>query len=160
MLQLLPYFITPIINSTDSQGFEKVAELNTIFGLLVSIIFILAAVIIFLFKLFNDKTNKINELQIKHIELINKINDNYSENLQNLHNDYDIKLEKIRDKTDLAEDARNKQWSDSEKEMVRLINNVAHVLEINQKLERADSKYLTDKLNQLENNIKLYINSK
>lgn len=147
LISLYMYAIIPL--SSQTSGFKAVGELNMIFGLLVSIIFILSTVIIFVYKQYNNKVK----------EILN-IHEDYSEKMRKLNLNNEDKLERIRERIDRTEEDRNKQWIESEKETLQVLNGVTHVLEVSEKMERVDSQNILDKINQLEINLKTFISSK
>lgn len=146
---ILLYMYTIIPLSSQTSGFKAVGELNMIFGLLVSIIFILSTVIIFVYKQYNSKVK----------EILN-IHEDYSEKMRKLNLNNEDKLDRIRERIDRTEEDRNKQWIESEKETLQVLNGVTHVLEVSEKMERVDSQNILDKINQLEINLKTFISSK
>lgn len=159
ILLILTTTTQSIIPNGSTDGFKEVATLSPIFGMLVSIIFVLAGIIVYLFKLYNNKITEINTNHTQYTSSIEKIQTEYSKNLQDIHNIYDEKIEKIKEKLEHGESERNRLWADSEKQTFTLLSNLSNLLEISEKLERADTQLFIEKLNQLENNIKSHINT-
>ena len=138
-MNLITYFI---LLQLQLEGFDKASEQSVLFSVLVSLILILFAGIIYLFKKYEDKNKELKTVQSdcsKKIEELQKENIRKFENLQK-----DILN---------REEERNKQWLESEKENLSVLNGVTNVLEMSEKLTQNDTKQILEKIQAIENRI-------
>ena len=105
-------------------GFEEVAQQNTLFAVLVTIILILFRAILFLYKKADDKNKELNTAQIN----------------------FSLKIEEIRKDQIKKEDDRNNQWRESEKETLTVLNGVNNVLDLSEKMKESDTQKIIDKI--------------
>lgn len=128
MINILNFILTQI----NLEGFEEAAEHSTLFAILVSIIVILFAVVLFLFKEFKDANNKI---------IVNQ-------------ESYATKIDEIRKENEKKESLRATEWMDSEKETLIVLKGVNSVLEMSEKMKENDTNKIIDKISSIENVIK------
>lgn len=142
----------PAITS-NGDNFKKVGEQNLIFGLLVSIIFVLVGVIVYIFKLYSDKVKEISKLQYKITEEIKSLTKEYDNKLNDSYNTSKEYQDKIRERIERFEDERNKQWIQSEKETLQVLNGVTNVLEVSERMERNDTEYFKKRIDEIESKL-------
>jgi hypothetical protein len=70
-----------------------------------------------------------------------------------LRKDQSEKIEKIRHEVSQREEERNKQWSESEREMLYVLSGVSNLLDISEKIGRIESDKILAKLDEI--NLKL-----
>lgn len=124
------------------EGFEQAAELNTLFGVLVSMVVILVGAVIFLFKKYEDKNAEFKQAKLDHIEDIKTIRKENSE-----------KIDEIRKENTQKEEERHKHWRESEKETLIVLKGVNSVLEMSEKMKQGNTEKIIDKIKHLENMI-------
>jgi len=64
------------------------------------------------------------------------------------------KINDIRHEVSKREEDRLRQWSDSEKEMMHVLNNVFSILDINESITRNDSEIILKKLDEIDSRVK------
>lgn len=127
--------IISVLGQINLNGFEEVAQQNTLFAILVSIILILFRVIIYLYKKVDDKAKLLGITQENH----------------------SLKIEEIRKEQIKKEDERNIQWRESEKETLTVLNGVNSVLEMSEKMKENDTQKIIDKISSIDSSIKTVI---
>ena len=160
-----------ILAQVNLEGFEQAAQQNTLFAVLVSIILILLAVVIILFKRYEDKNKElkenekkfgvtVNEIRKEQGEKLDSVREEHATQLQTLnkehgdkllamtkeHND---KLDIIRKEQLLLEEKRNEQTSQNQKETLNVLNGVSNILETSEKIVQIDNKSFMDKLKEI-----------
>lgn len=113
-----------ILYQINLEGFQQAAEMNTLFGILVSLIVILVGAVFILFKKYEEKSKELNKLH---------------ENTSN-------RIDQIRKEIIEKNDEVNKHWKDSEKETLMVLKGVNSVLEMSEKMKDATTEKITDKL--------------
>ena len=120
----------------------------TIFNNIFFYLFLLALIITIYYKLTLIKKNK--ELISAHNLLAEKIN--------SIRNDHLNTLEKIRIEMLRREDDRNRQWYESEKELLQVLNSISLVFDLNEKIERNELNQLIQKIDEIFKIIKNNLN--
>lgn len=134
-----------LLNAVGSTEFIEAAQNNDMTTLLSIIIVVLVSVIVILGREYSKKITKVNELS-----------EQYSKNINNLHQDHATKIDDIRQQQVKHEETLNKHWSESARETLQVLNGVSLVLEMGEKA----SKYETDKiLEKIENTEKRIIDN-
>lgn len=90
-------------------------------------------------KMLNRKNNDITTLQ----------NQNAAKN-DRLRNDHEETLERLRDEMLKKEEDRTRQWMESEKETLHVLNGVSQVLELSENIGRVESEKIINKLNEIK----------
>lgn len=139
----MTHYINFILAQVKLEGFEEVSQLGPLFALLVSMNIILAAAIFILFKISQNKENKIDE--------INKLN---AEKIDTIRLNHINILEKITNEMIEKENIRYKEARESEKETLNVLKGVNTVLEMSEKMKINDTKHIFEKLNDIKNEIK------
>lgn len=134
--------VLPILAQIRLFGLDEAAEKGTLFAVLVTIVVVLSTVIILLWKENKSKSNKINELHEKYNDEIKEIGEKYI-------NKHDEIIKEMKAK----EDERNKQWIESEKETLQVLNGVTNILEMSEKMGESDSNNIMDKLKSIESKL-------
>jgi hypothetical protein len=117
--------------------------LNVFFYLFVglSIATIIAAIMVV--KMMNNRTAKFKLMQQQHAAKIDLI-----------RNDHSNTLEKIRIEMLKREEERSRQWIESEKETLHVLNGVSMLLDLNEKIGRLESNKILAKLDEIDKKIK------
>lgn len=130
-----------LLNAVGSTEFIEAAKNNDMTALLSIIIIILVGVIVILTREYSKKNTKQNDM---------------SEQINKLHQDHANKIDDIRQQQVKHEETLNKQWSESARETLQVLNGVSLILEMGEKA----SKYETDKiLEKIENTEKRLIDN-
>lgn len=130
-----------LLNAVGSTEFIEAAKNNDMTALLSIIIIVLVGVIVILIKEYSKKNTKQNDM---------------SEQINKLHQDHANKIDDIRQQQAKHEETLNKQWSESARETLQVLNGVSLILEMGEKA----SKYETDKiLEKIENTEKRLIDN-
>lgn len=144
------YFLFILLSQIQLKGFDEASQLGPLFGVLVAIITVLATVIIILYKKNNKMTNEINDMIKKHSDEIIKITNDNSEKIKTSTEYYINKLDEIRLQMIEKEDERNKEWRESEKETLLVLNGVNSVLEMSEKMKMNDTNQILEKLKEIK----------
>lgn len=131
-----------LIAQINLEGFQEAAQLNTLFGVLVSLIVILFGAVLYLFKKYEDKNKDLKDLHESTAINISKIRE---ESLE--------KLDEVRKEYMLKEDERNKQWRESEKEALIVLKGVNSVLELSEKMKERDMEKILSSIDLLQKSI-------
>ena len=134
--------ISMLIQSNTVGGFTSVAEQNLVTGLLVSIIFALSGVIMYLAKK-NEKIGKAMTRQ--QIDCAEKRDE--------LRKEYNQKIEQFTKEYLQHEELRNKQWAESEKETLQVLNGVTMILEMGEKAGKYETEKILEKIDNTETRI-------
>lgn len=148
-MQTLFIKLTYILGQIQLEGLEKAAETSPLNGALVGFIIILLAGIVILFR-----ENLNSKKDLKDINKENK------ENLSEIRKEYVSKFETLQSEYLNREDDRNKQWFESEKETLQVLNGVTSILSMSEKMGQKDTKEILDKLKLVEERIITSFNSK
>lgn len=131
------------------EGLQEAAKTTPLNGALVGFILILLAGIVMLWKQYDGTRKELKELNKEHA---NKMEENRKE--------YVGKFEKLQEEYLRREEDRNKQWSESEKETLQVLNGVTSILEMSEKMGQKDTKDILDKLKLVEDKIITAIKNK
>ena len=130
--------INTILGQLTVDGFNEASQISTLFGVLVSVIFVLASTIVFLYKQNLNKERRIEKLVSDHA---NKIDIIRKENTD--------KLDEVRLQIIEKEDKRNRESKEAEKEMINVLNGVNSVIELSEKYKMSDTQQILDKLKEI-----------
>ena len=134
-----------LLNAVGSTEFVEAAKNNDMTTLLSIIIVVLVGVIVVIAREYSKKNIKYNEMSEQH-----------SKNINDLHQEHAAKIDEIRQQQVKHEETVVKQWSESARETLQVLNGVSVVLEMGEKA----SKYETDKiLEKIENTEKRIIDN-
>ena len=126
-----------LLSQVQLDGLEKAAETSPLNGALVGFIVILLSGIVMLWKQLNTSRKELKDINKTHSD----------------------KLEEIRKDSLKREEERNKQWSESEKETLQVLNGVTSILEMGEKMGQKDTKDILEKIKLLEERIVNAINN-
>ncbi len=141
-----------LLNAVGSTEFIEAAKNNDMTALLSIIIIVLVGVIVILTREYSKKNTKQNDMS----EQINKLHQDHLKQIGELHQDHANKIDDIRQQQVKHEETLNKQWSESARETLQVLNGVSLILEMGEKA----SKYETDKiLEKIENTEKRLIDN-
>lgn len=103
-------------------------------------LFILAVFcIVLLYRKITQKTNELSSNQQQHSAKIDRIRDDHAQT-----------LEKIRGEMLKKEEERTRQWMESEKETLHVLNGVSQVLELSENISRVESEKIINKLDEIK----------
>ena len=114
-----------LLGQVQLEGLEKAAETSPLNGALVGFIILLIAGIVMLWKQMDNSRKELKDINKSHTD----------------------KLEEIRKENLKREEERNKQWSDSEKETLQVLNSVTKILEMGEQKGHNDTKQILEKIN-------------
>jgi hypothetical protein len=138
----LTLMVESVLGQIQLEGLEKAAETSPLNGALVGFIILLIAGVIILFKQNDTGRKDLKELNKEHAK---KLDENKKE--------YIDKFEKLQHEYLSREEDRNKQWSESEKETLQVLNGVTSILSMSEKMGQKDTKEILDKLKLVEERI-------
>lgn len=107
--------------------------ISTIFFSIMAISFI---------KALRTKTNEMKIMQQQHVARVDAIRKDHSDT-----------LEKIRIEMLKREEERTRQWMESEKETLHVLNGVSILLDLDDKIERSESEKILNKLDEIRDKI-------
>lgn len=122
--------------------------LNVFFYLFIALLILSIIVTILLLKRTNNKSIEIKKMQHEHISKIDKLREEQSET-----------LEKIRIEMLKREEERTRQWIESEKETLHVLNGVSMLLDLNEKIGKVESDKIIKKLDEIRLKIEKMIPS-
>jgi hypothetical protein len=93
-------------------------------------------------KAFRNKTNEMKLMQQQHVARVDLIRKDHGET-----------LEKIRIEMLKREEERTRQWMESEKETLHVLNGVSILLDLNDKIEKNESEKILNKLDEIRDKI-------
>lgn len=121
---------------------------NTFFYLFGLMTITLVVIILISKKLLRNRKIDYRLLQQQHVAKINNIRNEYHNNTENL------RIEMLK-----REGERVRQWEDSEKETLHVLNGVSNLLDLTNTMGRVDSNKILSKLSEIEGKIeKIRIN--
>ncbi len=88
--------------------------------------------------LFTKKNADIKLMQQQHVAKVNDIRKEHEERLENL------RIEMLK-----REEERTRQWAESEKETLHVLNGVSTLLDLSEKIGRVESEKILNKLNEI-----------
>lgn len=130
-------------------GLENAADDSPLSGALVAFILVLLAGIVIIFR-----DGLITRRELK------EINQTYANKQEEVRKEYVEKFEKLQNEYLKREDERNRQWSESEKQTLQVLNGVTSILELGEKMGQKDTKEILEKLKILEEKLNIAINQK
>lgn len=142
------YILQTLQTSQVTDGLEEAAKVSPLCGVLVSIIVALAVVVIYLFKRGEKKNEKLAIIDKEYSKIISNIRIEHSEKQE------DVRKEMLR-----LEEERNRQWIESEKETLNVLNGVSNVLEMSEKMSNKDTEIILETVKNAEDKILEKINT-
>jgi uncharacterized protein HemX len=153
-----------ILSQIQLDGLDRASESSIVSGVLVSIVLILFGVCYFLFRKYErtkdehleiqeDFNKTLNDLQVKHNEAIHNLQEKHTEKIQKLNKEFSDKIENIQNNAIKREEERSKQWLESEKETLNVLNGVTSLLEMGEKMDQTNRNTIYLKLHEMENRI-------
>lgn len=136
------YLIQSFLLLQITEGLENAAKVSVLDGVLVSIVLALCGVVILLYK----KSEKKNEK-------LSKIDKEYSKIISDIRKEHSGKQEEIRKDMLKLEEDRNRQWIESEKETLNVLNGVSNVLEMSEKMSNKDTEIILVTIKNVESKI-------
>jgi hypothetical protein len=125
------------------QSSATVGHQYVIMGMIAITIAILSTTIITAMKALKKKGTEMKLMQQQHIAKIDMIRKEQSDVLEK------IRLEMLK-----REEERTRQWMESEKEALHVLNGVSIILDLSDKLSRVEGEKLMKKLEELQTQIK------
>jgi len=152
--------IFTILTQINIDGLDKASESSVVSGVLVSIVLILFGVCYFLFRKYEktkddhliiqeDFINKLNEMQVKYSELQTK----HTDEIKKINADHANKIESLQNNSIKREEERSKEWLESEKETLNVLNGVTSLLQMGEKMDQTNRNTIYLKLQEMENRI-------
>lgn len=141
--------LQPFLSQIQLEGLNKAAETSPLNGALVGFIILLLTGIGLLWRHADIIRKELKDLNKEHA---NKLDENKK--------DYIEKFEKLQNEYLRREEERNKQWSESEKETLQVLNGVTSILDMSEKMGQKDTHDILEKLKTLEEKIITAIKSK
>ena len=135
-------FVQSLLLQVQLEGLEEAAKTSPLNGALVGFIILLLAGIVILWRQ--------NDIVRKELKELNK---EHATKLDENKKDYVDKFEKVQNEYLKREEDRNKQWSDSEKETLQVLNGVTSILAMSEKMGQKDTKEIIDNLKLVEERI-------
>lgn len=132
-------YLYTILAQVNLEGFHQAAEESTLFAVLVSLVVILFAGFIILFKRYEDKNKELKNAQT-----------DYSNKIDMIRKEHADKIDEIRKEIMVKEEEKNRIWRESEKETLTVLNGVNTVLEMGEKMKENDTRNIIEKINNLE----------
>jgi len=145
----LTIFMQTFFGQVQLEGLQEAAKTSPLNGALVGFILILIAGIVILWKQYTGIRKELSALNKEH-----------ATKLEEIRKEYIQKFEKLQEDFLKREDERSKQWSESEKETLQVLNGVTSILEMSEKMGQKDTHDILEKLKLLENSIITAINNK
>ena len=115
---------------------------NTFFYLFMAAMILFFVVVFAIMKLLRNKTNDGKLMQQQHVAKIDIVRKEHAET-----------LEKIRIEMLKREEERSRQWIESEKETLHVLNGVSMLLDLNDKIEKNQSEKILSKLEEIRKKI-------
>jgi len=112
--------------------------LNVFFYLFIVVLALGIIVTTLLIRRTNNKTSDMKIMQHEHITKI-----------ENLRGEQSETLEKIRVEMLKREEERTRQWIESEKETLHVLNGVSMLLDLNEKIGKVESEKILNKLDEI-----------
>jgi len=116
--------------------------LNPFFYLFITILLLLVGIGYYCSKRLNRKTSETKLLQQQYAARIDVLRKEHSET-----------LEKLRTEMLKREEDRSRQWMESEKETLRVLNGVSSLLDLSKRMGRVDSDKIVAKLEEIQTKI-------
>jgi len=137
-----------VLTQIKLEGLDEAAKTSPLNAALVGFILLLLAGIAIIWRRQNELGKELKELNQEHA---NKLEEN--------RKDYVDKFDKIQNEYLKREEERNKQWSESEKQTLQVLNGVTSILEMGEKMGQKDTKDILEKLKIVEERIINAINA-
>jgi hypothetical protein len=131
------------------EGLQEAAKTSPLNGALVGFIILLLTGIGILWKQIVGARKDIKELNESHVN-----------RLEDIRKEYVSKFEKLQEEYLKREEDRNKQWTESEKQTLQVLNGVTNILEMSEKMGQKDTHEILEKIKLLEIKLIAAINEK
>ena len=115
---------------------------NVFFYVFVGSTLLFFGLVMFLIKLLRIKATDQKLLQQQHVARIDNVRKEHSNNLESL------RIEMLK-----REEERVRQWQESEKETLRVLNGVSNLLDLTDKIGRVDSEKILKKLGEIQTKV-------
>jgi len=117
--------------------------LNVFFYLFIGLLLLSGRLLFTFLKVLKKKSNDMKQMQLQHVARIDVIGKEHLNNLENL------RIEMLK-----REEERIRQWMESEKETLYVLNGISNLLDLTDKIARVDSEKILNKLDEIKNKIK------
>jgi len=145
--------IHSILSQIQFDGLSKASETSIVSGVLVSLVLILFGVCYFLFKKYEKTKDEQIILQEEFNKLLTDSQIKHTESIQKLNKEHSEKIESIQNSAIKREEERSKEWLESEKETLNVLNGVTSLLEMGEKMDQTNRNTIYLKLHEMENRI-------
>ena len=115
---------------------------NVFFYVFVGSTLLFFGLVMLLIKLLRNKATDQKTLQLQHVARIDVVRKEHSD-----------KLEKLRIEMLKREEERTRQWMESEKETLHVLNGVSNLLDLTDKIGRVDSDKILTKLDEIQGKV-------
>lgn len=115
---------------------------NVFFYLFIGSIILFGITVSAIMKALHKKTNQTNLMQQQHVAKVDII-----------RKEHEDKLESIRIEMLKREEERSRQWMESEKETLHVLNGVSTLLDLSEKIGRVESEKILKKLEEIQDKI-------
>jgi hypothetical protein len=115
---------------------------NVFFYLFIAATTIFFGVVFILIKSMKKKTDDTKLMQQQHTARVDNIRKEHSDNLESL------RIEMLK-----REEERTRQWMESEKETLHVLNGVSNLLDLTDKIGRVDSEKILKKLDEIQTKV-------
>jgi len=115
---------------------------NAFFYVFIGVTMLLFGLIMVMVKIIKQKANDQKMLQLQHVARIDVIRKEHTEKLESL------RVEMLK-----REEDRGRQWMESEKETLHVLNGVSNLLELSDKVDKVEFKKLNNALKAIEQKI-------
>ena len=132
--------------------FKDISEISVLFSFLVTLVLLLIGVVVF----FYFRIEKLNKDQKD--EIINHEKE-YQEEYNKIRNLYETKIDDLSKENLKKYEEMNRQWVESEKETLNVLNGVSSILEMSEKMSKVDTDRILEKINNTEQRILDLINN-
>ena len=115
---------------------------NVFFYLFAGLLILFGGMLFSLLRVLKKKSSDMKSLQQQHVARIDVVRKEHNENLENL------RIEMLK-----REEERTRQWMESEKETLYVLNGVSNLLDLTDKIGRVDSEKILTKLDEIQNKV-------
>ena len=116
---------------------------NVFFYLFTGLIILFGGIFMVVMKTMKKKSSDLKHVQLQHVARIDVVRKEHSDNLENL------RIEMLK-----REEERTRQWMESEKETLYVLNGISNLLDLTDKIARVDSEKILNKLDEIKSKIK------
>jgi len=118
-------------------------HLNVFFCLFIGLLLLSIGLLFAFLKVLKKKSSDMKQMQLQHVAKIDVIRNEHLNTLENL------RIEMLK-----REEERTRQWMESEKETLYVLNGISNLLDLTDKIARVDSEKILNKLDEIKSKIK------